>query len=306
MIPGDIVEVRPPDEILATLDANGTLHGLPFMPEMVEFCGKRFRVSRRVLKTCMSGSGPSTMKGIDRDDVVILDNLRCSGASHDGCQKQCMIFWREAWLRKSQDDRQSGQFDLEGVQRLRTRLKTLARPQTYFCQASEFLQFTKPFARSKRFVTCFDDVRYGNCTATRMLHRIGIWLFWRLRKIVMGEYARGPNTKTPSGTVKLVEGENVQVKSLQEIVLTTNERAHNRGLYFSPDMALLCGREARVKTHLDKIIVDGTGEMRQLKDTVYLEGSMCGCAHVAFGGCPRGEFAYWREIWLRRPANSSG
>jgi hypothetical protein len=21
---------------------------------------------------------------------------------------------------------------------------------------------------------------------------------------------------------------------------------------------------------------------------------------VAFGGCPRGEFAYWREIWLRR------
>jgi hypothetical protein len=33
---------------------------------------------------------------------------------------------------------------------------------------------------------------------------------------------------------------------------------------------------------------------------VYLEGSMCGCAHVAFGGCPRGEFSYWREIWLRR------
>jgi len=21
---------------------------------------------------------------------------------------------------------------------------------------------------------------------------------------------------------------------------------------------------------------------------------------VAFGGCPRGEFAHWREIWLRR------
>jgi hypothetical protein len=46
--------------------------------------------------------------------------------------------------------------------------------------------------------------------------------------------------------------------------------------------------------------------MRQLRNTVFLEGSLCGCSCVAFGGCPRGEFAYWREIWLRRvPAASA-
>jgi hypothetical protein len=50
----------------------------------------------------------------------------------------------------------------------------------------------------------------------------------------------------------------------------------------------------------DRIIVDGTGEMRSLKNTVFLEGSYCGCEHVAFGGCSRQEFAYWREIWLER------
>jgi hypothetical protein len=33
--PGDLVEVKTPDEILATLDADGTLDRLPFMPEMV-------------------------------------------------------------------------------------------------------------------------------------------------------------------------------------------------------------------------------------------------------------------------------
>ena len=33
---GDSVEVRTPQEIAGTLDANGTLDGLPFMPEMVE------------------------------------------------------------------------------------------------------------------------------------------------------------------------------------------------------------------------------------------------------------------------------
>jgi hypothetical protein len=47
--------------------------------------------------------------------------------------------------------------------------------------------------------------------------------------------------------------------------------------------------------------------MRQLRNTVFLKGSLCGCTCVAFGGCPRGEFAYWREIWLRRvPAASAG
>ena len=42
---GDLVEVRSPEEILATLDPNGELDALPFMPEMADFCGKRFRVA---------------------------------------------------------------------------------------------------------------------------------------------------------------------------------------------------------------------------------------------------------------------
>ena len=41
---GDWVEVRSRDEILATLDKDGRLDGMPFMPEMFAFCGKRFRV----------------------------------------------------------------------------------------------------------------------------------------------------------------------------------------------------------------------------------------------------------------------
>ena len=60
-----------------------------------------------------------------------------------------------------------------------------------------------------------------------------------------------------------------------------------------------------MEKRIDKLIVDGTGEMRRLRNTVYLEGSMCGCAHVAFGGCSRREFVYWREIWLSRPNNLS-
>ena len=97
--PGDLVEVRNPREVSLTLDGHGTLDRLPFMPEMVDYCGKRFLVSKRVVKTCYYGVGTG-MRKFSADDVVILDGVRCSGNEHDGCQKMCTIFWREAWLRK--------------------------------------------------------------------------------------------------------------------------------------------------------------------------------------------------------------
>ena len=100
--PGELVEVRPAEEIIRTLDHNGALEDLPFMPEMVAFSGRRFRVSRRVVKTCFSGP-VSAMRGFRNNDVVTLDGIRCSGQAHDGCQKACMIFWRDAWLSKVED-----------------------------------------------------------------------------------------------------------------------------------------------------------------------------------------------------------
>ena len=38
---GEWVQVRSKEEILATLDANGRLDEMPFMPEMLKFCGAR-------------------------------------------------------------------------------------------------------------------------------------------------------------------------------------------------------------------------------------------------------------------------
>ena len=54
---GDFVEVRDADEILKTLDGEGAVDRLPFMPEMLEFCGQRFQVARRALTVCVSGPG---------------------------------------------------------------------------------------------------------------------------------------------------------------------------------------------------------------------------------------------------------
>ncbi len=302
--PGDLVEVKTPDEILASLDANGTVDQLPFMPEMVELCGKRFRVSKRVVKTCTSGTkAGSSMRVFRTDDVVLLDRVRCSGADHDGCQKACTIFWREAWLRKVDQSTVPAKTEAES-ERLRATLKTKVSPKTYFCQASEILNATNHMSRKERFTKCVSEIRQGNCSIGEMAVRIGIWTVWRIRRVFLGPYARGTNTSTPVETLNLKAGELVEVKPIENIVLTLDKAANNRGLWFSPDMRLSCGQRRQIENRIEKIIVDGTGEMRQLRNTVFIEGSLCGCPHVAFGGCTRSEYVYWREIWLRRADES--
>jgi hypothetical protein len=296
---GDLVEVKTPEEIVQTLDAEGASDHLPFMPEMLEFCGRRFRVSRRVLTICFSG--PGSTRGF-RTDVVTLDDVRCSGAAHDGCKKACMIFWRETWLRKVEDTEVQSQVDLRGLDRLRARLKVSNGPKIYYCQASELSKATHSLSRWERLEKYLSGLRTGNFNARQMAQGFGIFLFWRIHRMLFGVYPRGSNESTPMKVLNLEPGEWVEVKPLPGIIETLNERGQNRGLYFSPEMRLWCGRRCRVKERLDKIIVDGTGQMRQLPNTVSLEGSTCGCSYLGFGtaGCSRCEVTYWREIWLRR------
>ena len=92
---GDWVEVRSKEEILKTLDSNGQLDGMPFMPEMFAFCGQRFRVYKRAHKTCDT---VFPVRGRRVDRAVHLET-RCDGQAHGGCQAGCLIFWKEAWLK---------------------------------------------------------------------------------------------------------------------------------------------------------------------------------------------------------------
>jgi hypothetical protein len=94
---GDMVEVRTRTEILATLDASGRKDALPFMPEMLQYCGQRFRVYKRADKTCDTISRPRALR---MENAVHLENVRCDGALHGGCQAGCLIFWKESWLKR--------------------------------------------------------------------------------------------------------------------------------------------------------------------------------------------------------------
>jgi hypothetical protein len=100
LIVGDWVEVRTKAEILGTLDSNGQLDGMPFMPEMFAFCGKRFQVYKRAHKTCDT---VFPVRGRRVADAVHLET-RCDGSAHGGCQASCLIFWKDAWLKPISKD----------------------------------------------------------------------------------------------------------------------------------------------------------------------------------------------------------
>src|SRR4029077_9007249 len=72
------------------------LDGLPFMPQMFQYCGKRYRVYKGAHKTCDT---VFPVRGRKLADAVHLD-IRCDGKAYGGCQAGCLIFWKTAWLKR--------------------------------------------------------------------------------------------------------------------------------------------------------------------------------------------------------------
>jgi hypothetical protein len=94
---GDWVEVRSAEEILATVDEGRKLAGLTFSPEMLKFCGGRFKVFKRVERIILESTGELRKL---RMPAIILEGIYCDGEFHQGCDRSCFCLWREAWLRE--------------------------------------------------------------------------------------------------------------------------------------------------------------------------------------------------------------
>src|SRR4029453_8577920 len=109
--------------------------GMPFMPEMLPFCGRRFRVLRRAEKTCLEvASSTYVIREFVNNDVFFLDGLRCSGANHDGCQRACLFFWKAAWL-KPVDETLDQAPDVFKADHLNHAFPTKTSDHRYFCQS---------------------------------------------------------------------------------------------------------------------------------------------------------------------------
>jgi len=337
---GDWVEVRSKEEILRTLDGNGQLDGMPFMPEMFAFCGKRFQVYKSAHKTCDT---VFPVRGRRVDRAVHLDT-RCDGSAHGGCQAGCMIFWKQAWLKPVRVKLQG--HSLVSVAALAangsapsshsgcTESTVWNRAQipdpnaessTYVCQATRL-----PYATSNlewwepsQYV---EDYRRGNvgpwaiiCGGTFFLYfwltRAGLglgrpmrWFYdhfyflWRGAPFPRRSGTIPEGEPTPVKTLNLQPGELVRVKPHREILKTLNTFSRNRGLYFDAEEVPYCGGTYRVLRRVERIVNERTGKMQEMKiPCIVLDSVICRSRYSECRlFCPRSIYAYWREIWLER------
>jgi hypothetical protein len=316
---GDVVEVRGPAEILETLDERGTLDALPFMEEMLAYCGRRFTVAFRTEKICDTIQFTRSLR---LKDGVILEDLRCDGSGHDGCEAECRLYWKEAWLRRvdGETTRSAPAEDAAA----RAALVTLLRRNTkepsdakggpgtcYRCQVTETLKASdvlrtfdpRPYVRELSSgnvgVARFTRVM-ARATAVESLRKLHLW---------PGVPVRGASSASPrTEPLGLQPGEWVEVKSREEIEETLNDKGKNRGLWFDREMLAFCGKKFRVRRRIGRLIDERSGKMVDLKsDCVTLDGAVCS-GELSFGRwfCPRAIYPYWREGWLRRaPAPSA-
>lgn len=338
---GDLVEVCSAEEVLATLDQDGCCDGMPFMPEMLQYCGKQYRVGAVAHKTCDMIGQPGTARRVH--SAVHLAGLRCDGLAHDGCQAECNLFWKDDWL-KLADGIRTDLIRLDALRKefaggyteAQLRLKTCQSSGVegdgprYFCQATHMYKATLPLAWWDLRQYVF-DVATGNCSARRVLRVIflaslrrtlarlpfGYRVFKRFQDgmhlWLSGRDTPALNAKIPDGVQtptcrqNFKPGDYVRIKTQAEIEETLNSRSRNRGLTFDfEEMAVYCGRVVRVKKAVTKIIEEPTGKMLLMKEPcIMLDGVVCNSEYARTRlNCPRAIPSYWREIWLEKVAES--
>lgn len=326
---GDLVEVRSQEEILATLGQNGELDSLPFMPEMLQYCGQRLTVQSVAHKLCDTISYTGIRK---MHNAVHLAGARCDGSAHGGCQTACLIYWKEAWLKRIQPDegKPANENAAEAPQECQSRislplLEATARKapdhdgaERFSCQATELLRAAPERFPLRDFSQYALDLRSGNASLPAIVRAFLVGLFNRVQSrstkvLPRGLWFRGGRRwgflegklegRTPTGELGLQPGELVQIKSKDEILATLNKDLCNRGMAFEAEMARYCGREARVIRRVHRIIDEKTGRMLLMKSPcIVLEAVVCGGVYTA--SCPRAFYPFWREIWLERVEES--
>ncbi len=295
LLPGTWVEVLSAAEIAAQLDPRGAVDGVPFMPEMLPFCGRRFRVAMRAERTCVHPpQGPHRRLA----GAVVLQGLRCDGAAHGGCQLGCMILWKEAWLRRVDGPQQetAAAADAGPAPALRVH----AEGDRFFCQATELPRATSPGEPLWKPGQYLRLLRVRTFSPAELIAALaGPGRRWLGRKLRPAR-PDGPPTAPVPGP-RLEPGQWVEVRSKDEILRTLDGQGRLRGLPFSGEMYAHCGRRMRVQRRVERIIDEASGRLRPIADTVLLEGAVC----ERYFGCARGMPLMWREAWLK-PAAAPG
>jgi hypothetical protein len=313
---GELVRIRSADEILSTLDSDGTVDGLLFMPEMLQFAGREFRVRASAHKTC---DGQAEIRRMD--NTVHLEGVRCDGGAHDGCQAACPLFWREEWLTSASEPKPAAPAMTDEAARAvlmpATRRTNESGEPVYRCQATDVRRASRPLPQHdpRQYVR---DLTSRNVTLRVFLVGLIVYAFKKYQlmservlprrlRIHGGKpypFYHGTGTGARTPIVDVAPGQIVDIRNKDEIMPTLGPDNRNRKLWFDSEMVPYCGTRASVNRHVQRIIDESTGKMIKLGDCVALDNVVCQGIYHRF--CPRELDSYWRSTWLRRLNGNDG
>jgi hypothetical protein len=222
----------------------------------------------------------------------------------------CLLLWKEAWLRPvssglSSPAESTGASDNLGA--AYRNLSKLAQPDgdKLRCQATELnaatspLPLGTPLQRGTRIVRDYLR-RKARAAELRTLYSYfwGRVIFAVFRRWTRAPWNVGRYRTTPMERLELEPGEWVRVRGIREILRTLDRNGCNRGMTFEPNMFQYCGRKFRVLSRVERIIDEGTGQLREIRNPCILLDSVR-CRGKSFV-CHKCSYLYWREIWLRR------
>ena len=306
--PGDKVRLRPLNEILETLDETGSYENVPFMLEMTGYAGRTMTVDRRLEKICDYMGEESRSRRMT--NAVLLNETRCDGSGHGGCQAECRIFWKEVWLERV-DDSIAEESHAVVPGRLLPLIDVGAhrtdpeKGEVFRCQATEATRATTPIPE-KAIGQYVREVRVGNIGVPELVRVGSSALVTKLaRKAGLRPYLPmevAGDKRVDGEKLGLQPGEWVRVRSKEEIGRTLNANAAHRGLLFTHEMAQYCGQTFRVHSRVERLINENTGELLHMKqECIALEDVVCK-GHYTAGAwfCAREHLPLWREDWLER------
>jgi hypothetical protein len=331
---GQWVEIRSKEEILRTLDKNGQLEKMPFMPEMLKYAGQRLQVSKRAHKTC------DPVWGLDSrrlPNAVHLGDTRCDGSAHAGCQAGCLFFWKNEWLKPVDGPSAAASAPAPApaaagagcTEDDLTRGTVSPEPSpepVYVCQATQVHAATTTI-KWWDVRTYIEDLRSGNTSVRRLFNAFAFWVFYGASNLGLGfgSALRGSydayqkliggspypwragtvpkGARTPALTLDIQEGDVVKTRAYREILDTLDHNWRNRGLYFDAEMVPFTGgREFKVLKRVDRIIDEKSGRMLKMKNPcLILDGVVCDARYAKCRKlCPRAYYLYWRDIWVEK------
>jgi len=303
LIVGDLVEIRSWPEIQETLDAQGCLEQLPFMPEMLAMCGKRayvFRCVHRIFDYRKSRKMRHMSGG------VLLVGAVCDGSNHGGCNATCHTIWKAVWLRRVDRTKDATKAQVSSARSDLSKQASLMQFGTqtlcYTCQLTQLHAASEPIG-NRSFVNFLRPLIAGNVTPAAFFVGWLTYIFNALQHQRAGDsfpsFEPATQCVATNQEPSLQAGDHVVVRSSSEIRATLNDQLVHRGMGFEVDMLKHCGRQYRVQTEVKRVIDIVTGEMRIMKTPAYI------LRDVHFSGerqlfNAQYEPLFWRAEWLQK------